>query len=346
MPKRRPPSRSRRSSGGSGGAGGRGRPGSFARFALALGAGIALFGLGIFFGGRLIERAKAIANESPRAARATTKAPARTERPGTEKSRAAPPREPAAIEPAATTPAKQVEPPAAGPVVPAAPRVRVAIVIDDLGRDRGDVERLLALGQPLSYAVLPFEPRTEEIVALLRERRAELLLHLPMEPEGEADPGPGALSSDMSRRQVARATRAALAKVPGAVGVNNHMGSALTADSEAMTAVLEVLGERRLYFLDSRTSAESVGFELARASGIPAARRDLFLDEVDERGAIEAALDELVALARADGAAVGIAHPRDATLAVLAERLPRLRDEGVEMVPLSFLVERSEEIPE
>jgi polysaccharide deacetylase 2 family uncharacterized protein YibQ len=312
-----------------------------------VGAGIALFALGIFFGGRLIERAKAIASERPAAvAPAAAKAPARTPRPGPARAGQPPAVQPATAPAAETTPVSAQPGATAELVEPAMPRVRVAIVIDDLGRDRGDVERLLALGQPLTYAVLPFEPRTEEIVALLRERRAELLLHLPMEPEGEADPGPGALSSDMSRRQVARATRAALEKVPGAVGVNNHMGSALTADSAAMHAVLAVLAERRLYFLDSRTSAESVGFELARASGIPAARRDLFLDEVDERDAIEAALDELVALAREQGAAVGIAHPRDATLAVLAERLPRLRDQGVEIVPLSFLVERSEELPE
>jgi polysaccharide deacetylase 2 family uncharacterized protein YibQ len=113
-----------------------------------------------------------------------------------------------------------------------------------------------------------------------------------------------------------------------------------------MEATIGVLAESGLYYLDSRTSAESVGYEVARGAGVPTARRDLFLDEVDERGAIEAALEALVARARERGAAIGIAHPRRATLAVLEERLPELAEEGIELVPLSYLLERVEALPE
>jgi polysaccharide deacetylase 2 family uncharacterized protein YibQ len=149
----------------------------------------------------------------------------------------------------------------------------------------------------------------------------------------------------MSARAAAAATREALERVPGAVGLNNHMGSAVTADRKLMGAVVDELAGRGLYFLDSRTSAESVGFEVARGAGVPAARRDLFLDQTDDRAAIAEALANLAVIARSRGAAIGIAHPRRETLAALAAELPRLAAEGIEVVPVSFLLERSEEIP-
>ena len=107
-----------------------------------------------------------------------------------------------------------------------------------------------------------------------------------------------------------------------------------------------MIGEKGLFFLDSRTSAESVGYDVARSASVPTARRDLFLDEVDDREAIGEALDRLIALARARGAAIGIAHPRPATLAAFERRLPRLAGEGIELVPVSFLLERTETLPE
>lgn len=327
MTKRKPPSRGGRSSS-KGGA-------SFARFAGILIAAIALFGLGVWFGERLLQRGQELAERANRR-NAKPAAPSRAAepRPGA--------RKPAAPEnpPVPPTPAS-LQDPSAPPVA----RARIAIVIDDLGRDLRQVEALVALGVPLTYAILPFEPHSAEIAEQLRERGAEVLVHLPMEPEGKADPGPGALVSGMSARAAAAATRDALEQVPGATGLNNHMGSAVTADRKIMGAVVEELAERGLYFLDSRTSAESVGFEVARSAGVPAARRDLFLDQTDERAAIGEALENLAVIARSRGAAIGIAHPRPATLVALREGLPRLAAEGVEVVPVSFLLERSEEIP-
>ena len=284
---------------------------------MGLVAVVALLALGLLFGERVLERGRALVGARP--------AP----RPVASDARADP-----------------ATPPAPRPDEPSTASGRVAIVIDDLGRELEVVRLLVELDSRLTFAVLPFEPRTTEIATLLADRGAEILLHLPMEPEGEADAGPGALSAEMTATEIAAATRQALAAVPGAVGVNNHMGSALTSDRGAMRSVLAVLGERRLYFLDSRTSTESVGYDLAREAGVPAARRDLFLDESDDRAAIASAIDRLVDLALRRGAAIGIAHPRPETIAALAERLPRLRDQGVELVPVSFLAERGEELPE
>ncbi len=243
------------------------------------------------------------------------------------------------------TPTATPVPPAAEPS-PAPPPGRVALIFDDLGRDVGQLDRLFELGVPLSFAVLPFEPWSAEVAQALTARGAEVLCHLPMEATGEEDPGPGALVEGMSGRRLAAAVERALERVPGAAGVNNHMGSRLTADERAMRTVLPLLGERGLFFLDSRTTPESVAYELALDLGVPAARRDVFLDAVDEPEAIRGEMARLLELARERGAAIAIAHPRRATLAVLAEEIPRALAEGFEFVPVSYLLERRETLPE
>ncbi len=333
--------------------------------------GVVLFALGVYFGERVVQRFAAWRTPKPYSAAAARKptpaSPAARSRVEAKAPRGADPR-PTAAAPtasgatgdgaglpavtgqrdptASTTP---TDPTAAlAPIAPPPPKARVAIVIDDLGRDVAVIERLatMAPGAELSYAVLPFESRTSEVVEALRRHGAEVLLHLPMDPEGEADPGPGALSTAMSKRELAAATAAALAAVPGAVGVNNHMGSKLTADRAAMAAILGELRRENRYFLDSRTAAGSVGFEVARELGLPAANRDLFLDDDPEPGAIAAQFALLLARAREQGAAIALAHPRPSTLEVLAEQIPQAIAAGIEFVPVSYLLERSEELPE
>ena len=216
----------------------------------------------------------------------------------------------------------------------------VALVLDDLGRSVDDVHRLRRLGVPLTYAVLPFERLTPEVAAALEEAGAEILVHLPMEGRGGADPGPGALSAGMEPRDLAAATRAALDAVPGAVGVNNHMGSVLSADVTAMRAVLGEVAGRGLYFLDSRTTADTVGYGAARALGVPAARRDVFLDGRLERDAIRRELRRALALAAERGWAIAIGHPHPETLAVLAEEIPAARELGYRFVTVGELLTR------
>lgn len=236
----------------------------------------------------------------------------------------------------------------AGPALEVAPGdgARVAVVIDDLGRSLEDLRTLDALGVPLTYAVLPFESQTAAVTAELRRRRREILLHLPMEPANGANPGPGALTRAMDRKTLERATRAALAAVPGAVGVNNHMGSGLSADAAAMHAVLGVLARRDLFFLDSRTSADTVAYRVAGTLGIPAAERQVFLDRDPDPEAIAYQFRRLLALSRERGSAIAIGHPYPETLAVLSREVPRAVEMGYEMVPVSFLVQRAGELPE
>jgi hypothetical protein len=217
---------------------------------------------------------------------------------------------------------------------------RIALVIDDLGRRPSDLATIAALGVPVAHAVLPYEPHSAAMAAAAAAAGAEVLLHLPMEALDGEDPGPGALRLGMDDAALAAATRAALAAVPEAVGINNHMGSALSADRRAMAVVLGVARERGLFFLDSRTTAATVGFRLARELGVPAAERQVFLDDSLSAADIEAELERLRALALEEGSAIAIGHPHPVTFAQLAAEVPRAQAAGVQFVRLSELLAR------
>lgn len=219
----------------------------------------------------------------------------------------------------------------------------VALVIDDLGRSLEDVRRLEELGVPISYAVLPYEEQTPAVVSELRREGREILLHLPMEAKNGEDPGPGALRLGMSPEELRDGTAAALQAVPGAVGVNNHMGSGMSADEPSMSAILQVLAGRGLFFLDSRTSADSVAYRTALSLGVPSAERQVFLDRDPNPAAIQEQFQRLLGLARARGAAVAIGHPHPETLAVLETEVPKAKAQGYEFVPVSFLLDREGE---
>ncbi len=248
--------------------------------------------------------------------------------------------EPASSEPLESGPPeplnieRQPPPPLAGGGPP-----RISIVVDDLGRGISDLDRLQDLGIPLTYSVLPFEAQTAQVVAELRRRDVEYLCHLPMEAKGGANPGPGALLLAMSPEELETATREALAAVQGAAGVNNHMGSGMASQRQPMTTVLEVLAQQGLFFLDSRTSADTVGYSLARHLGIRAAERQVFLDTVRDAAFIQGQFDALLAAARKRGGAIAIAHPYSETLQILAAAIPAARAEGFEFVTVSVLLE-------
>ena len=220
---------------------------------------------------------------------------------------------------------------------------RVALVIDDLGRSVDDLRPLEGLDIPLTYAVLPYAEQTPAVVSQLRKEGREILLHLPMEPKNGEDPGPGALRLGMTPEELREGTAAALRAVPGAVGVNNHMGSGLSADEPSMHAILQVLAGRGLFFLDSRTSADSVAYRTALAMGVPAAERKVFLDRDPSPEAIREQFQRLLALATTRGAAVAIGHPHPETLAALQEEVPKAKALGYEFVPVSYLLDREGE---
>ncbi len=233
------------------------------------------------------------------------------------------------------TPPAALHPPAAPP----SDRPRVALVIDDMGYDRALNQAFLALGVPLTVSVLPFSPNGRQIAAEARRRGCQVMVHLPMEPEEypRVNPGPGALLADMTPNQIIDQVRRDIEEVPGAVGVNNHMGSRLTQDGDRMNQIFSVLKKRGLFFVDSRTTGKTIAYQSARLLKVPFAQRDVFIDHVQQKDLIQKQLDELVRQAEKHGQAIGIAHPHPETLEVLRERLPAIR-QRVELVPASQMV--------
>ena len=212
---------------------------------------------------------------------------------------------------------------------------RVAIVLDDMGLLVGATVRAIALDPAISLAFLPYAPDTASLSAEARRAGHQVLLHMPMEPSGDADPGPDALLTRLSAEAIRERLGAALDRVPGAIGLNNHMGSLFTADARAMATVLDEVEARGLMILDSVTTPRSVTADLATALGVPSGSRDVFLDNERDPEAIERQLAEVERIARSTGLAVAIGHPYDETLEVLARWMPRARAAGLEFVPIS-----------
>ena len=222
----------------------------------------------------------------------------------------------------------------------------VAVVVDDVGYDERALETLARWEAPFAVAVIPSAPFASRAVLLAREKGWDLLVHLPMEPESgpsEAEAIGVRDDDDAIRGRVL----AALAKTPGAIGINNHQGSKATADARVVRAVLGVVKEKGLFFLDSRTTNASVAGAEAAAMRVPFLARDVFLDDVAaetsaKRGvpeALDAAWERTLALAAKKGQAIVIGHPRKETLAFLAERLGlRGKKEGPRAVRVSELV--------
>ncbi len=225
-------------------------------------------------------------------------------------------------------------------------RGALAVVIDDVGNADGSLERLEKLDGPLAIAVLPDAPRARAAAALAKRKGWDLLVHLPM--AGARGPvEPNTITDGDDDATIAQKVDAAIGKVPGATGLNNHQGSLATADRRVMGAVLSVVRDRGLFFLDSRTSAASVATAEARTLGLATIPRDVFLDDArveaaTEGGAPEAlatAWSRALALAASKGHAVVIGHPNAATVDFLAERLPALDRRGVLRVKVSELVD-------
>jgi uncharacterized protein len=222
---------------------------------------------------------------------------------------------------------------------PVKKRPQVAIIIDDLGYDRRLASEFFGLDLPLTLSVLPSTPYAKEIAMEARKRGFELLLHMPMEPKNTngSNPGPVVLTTDMGEEKIRDILSKSLAKTPGARGVNNHMGSLFTEDREKMMVFLGELKKRGLFFVDSRTSSNTIGKSLARQMGVPAVERNVFLDHDLQFEALRIQMDRLLGLSRTLGSGVvGIGHPHRETLELLREYLPKLRRE-YEIVPVSDL---------
>lgn len=219
-------------------------------------------------------------------------------------------------------------------------RPKIAIIIDDMGVDKVRTARATALPGPLTMSFLPYARDLPAQTEAARNAGHELLVHMPMQPlSASIDPGPNALTVDLSDMEIQKRLNVNLSRFSNFVGINNHMGSKFTANTSAMSLVMLELRRRGLLFIDSMTSPQSVGVAVAHRMGVPALPRDVFLDHSSDPALIGAQLVRLEALAISKGSAIAIGHPRDATIAALSKWLPKLSSRGIALVPVSAVVD-------
>lgn len=217
----------------------------------------------------------------------------------------------------------------------------IAIVIDDVGLDRRHSLQMMDLAAPITLAFMPYAPHVDALAQQARTKGHELIVHMPMEPENlpANNPGPDALLLKNGEAENARRLDKNLKAFTGYMGINNHMGSAFTASRRDITPILMELKQRGLWFLDSKTNAQSVAASVANDIGLPFASRDIFLDNVNTTSAVLAQLKQTEAVARRKGYAIAIGHPKQGTVAGLQAWIADAQSRGFTLVPLSSIIQ-------
>lgn len=225
---------------------------------------------------------------------------------------------------------------------------KLAIIMDDMGYSMARGQRVLDLPGAMTIAILPFTPSAAELATATVAQGKEVIVHQPMEPQRPQGSitAKGMLTTGMPANDFYATLSAAIDSVPHSVGISNHTGSKLTSHGERMGWVMDHIRQRDLFFVDSRTSANTVAHRTAQEFDVPTVSRDVFLDHVITPAAIEKQFERAVRLAKLRGSAVLIAHPHEASLRFLEERLPRLiANAEVRLVTAGSLVTRREARP-
>lgn len=217
---------------------------------------------------------------------------------------------------------------------------RLAIIIDDMGSSMSEARSLVAIKVPLTFAIIPGLRVDTEVAEFAAVHGIESMIHVPMQSKGWPTQRLEAIGLlvDMAESEIQERVSGFVQHFPKAVGANNHMGSEFTEHEEKMTAVLQSLQKHNLFFIDSVTSAGSVGSNIAQRLGVRTARRNVFLDNEQNRGYIIGQLNQAVRIAKKNGSAIAICHPHPTTIATLAAVLPELAGQGISLVPASQLV--------
>ncbi|MFT6389726.1 MAG: polysaccharide deacetylase 2 family uncharacterized protein YibQ [Cellvibrionaceae bacterium] len=216
----------------------------------------------------------------------------------------------------------------------------VAIIIDDIGYNKRQGLNALDLPGALTYAIIPHSPNAVFLAEYARENQKEIMLHAPMSNINHRPMGPSGLSESMGEVDFTQVLTTAIDSVPYISGVNNHMGSLLTQKRLPMEWTMKALSEHGLYFIDSRTTSNSVAWLTAQQRNVPSLKRDVFLDNDRKPEMINDQFSEFIAIAQRRGYAIAIAHPHPETLDYLKRHLDRLSSQGIRLVPVSTLVKR------
>lgn len=212
---------------------------------------------------------------------------------------------------------------------------KLMVVIDDMGNNYSLGKRLVDIPQPLNLAFLPHTPAAAELAEQAFQRGHTVMLHAPMQNVRHANLGKGGLYPEMSKTELQATLQDDLNSIPHVQGINNHMGSLLTAQADAMQWVMEVLKARGLFFLDSRTTALTVAQEEAEAAGLFNTRRHVFLDNNKATQALQTQLNTAVKYAKKQGYAILIGHPYPETVQFLEHALGNMAQQNIELIGLN-----------
>ncbi|WP_349734717.1 divergent polysaccharide deacetylase family protein [Pseudomonas jessenii] len=210
----------------------------------------------------------------------------------------------------------------------------LSLIIDDLGQNLPRDRRVLALPGPVTAAIMPDTPHATEFAREAHRAGKIVILHMPMDPAT----GPFAWHPELPVDELEKRLNAAFKMVPYTSGINNHMGSRMTAQPTAMAWLMAALQRRHKFFVDSRTSAQTVAAAQAQKIGLASVSRDVFLDDERTEAAILTQLQTAISLARKQGSAVMIGHPYPQTLAVLERELPKLKAQGIEWIDIRQMI--------
>lgn len=218
---------------------------------------------------------------------------------------------------------------------------RLIIIIDDIGNNRKLGQRTVDLPGPLNLAFLPHTPFARTLATDAFEQGHSIMLHSPMANTNGADLGPGGLTETMSTEELQNTLKDNIAAIPHVEGVNNHMGSLLTQNPDAMDQIMKVIQQHGLFFVDSLTTPASVALQRAHQHGLPALERDVFLDHEATPEAIHRQFERAVSLAQRRGMAVLIGHPYPETLDYLEANLNTLGQRNIRLHKVSqYLYDR------
>lgn len=231
------------------------------------------------------------------------------------------------------------------PSTPLQPAKRVAFVIDDFGNNMAGTAEILSLPVPLTVAVMPFLPSTKQDAELAHQKGHDVFVHMPMEPvKGKRSwLGPGAITTDLSDEEIRTRVQKAINDVPHAIGLNNHMGSKVTADERIMQIVMRVVKERGLIYLDSKTTDKSVASKVAAQMGVPHLENEIFLDDVYSVPHITKQMEKVCKRIGNHPMCIAIGHvgpPGRKTASILLQYIPRIQKEA-EFVTISTLIQQS-----
>lgn len=215
----------------------------------------------------------------------------------------------------------------------------ISIIIDDMGYRLKSGQRAVNLPGAIAYSFLPHSPHANSLAQLAYQQEKEIMLHLPMEAENGKALGPGGLTECMTEEKFSQVLTSSINSIPYISGFNNHMGSRLTGSRMWMKKLMrEVASDRKLFFVDSKTTRHSVALKMARLEGIQSIQRDIFIDHIESEDFILRQLKLLIKRAKKKGTALAIAHPKKVTISILEKWLPGLEENGVQLVPVSRLI--------